>query len=220
MHIDCPMCSQLALIRTGPRSSDPKKPSVEARTAAFLPSRDSVPALRISLCHERSEGGAFGAVLPVEERVRRLRLRPRGAWTTAAGTHRCRTRRHSLSAEAIRARATSRCETWPSTNRAWTRSNAASGSSSAPTSWRRTSKLASWRSSRNRVSISVASTCPSGPTRSASQHAIEPPPAPTSRQRQPLLRPHSARCRIVPASYAVARPAKRFGVGWPALSKI
>ena len=72
------------------------------------------------------------------------------------------------------------------------RSNAWSGSGSTPTSWRRSSTLASFpppARSMKRGSMSVTSTDPDGPTRSAIHAATAPLPPPTSRQFQPSPMP-------------------------------
>ena len=92
----------------------------------------------------------------------------------------------------------SRSGTCSNTNRECTRSKAESGKGSVTILWQRTSVFASFNDSRKRGSISVTRTCPVGPTRAASQAAMEPPPPPTSRQRQPGLTPRPSKWRMVP----------------------
>ena len=64
----------------------------------------------------------------------------------------------------------------------------------------------------NRGSMSVASTLPIGPTRSASQRAILPPPAPISQHAHPPVTPTPVRTRMVDGSKVVSRPEKRIAV--------
>ena len=66
--------------------------------------------------------------------------------------------------------------------------------------------------------MSVARTRPLAPTRSESQRAMLPPPAPISRQCQPFATPRSQRCRIVPGSKIAANASNRAGASAPALS--
>jgi hypothetical protein len=77
----------------------------------------------------------------------------------------------------IRSSASSCAGTWMSTRRAWIRSKVCVGSGSVPMSWRWIS-MGAWASEalsmRKRGSISVTSTWPACPQRSASHAAIAP----------------------------------------------
>jgi hypothetical protein len=61
----------------------------------------------------------------------------------------------------------------------------------------------------NRGSMSVASTLPVGPTRSASHRAILPPPAPSSQHTHPSATPTPVRYRMVEGSKVTSSPEKR-----------
>ena len=101
-----------------------------------------------------------------------------------------------------------------SRSRMWITSKWALGSSSAITSWTRTSRSGRASSRSCVTSRSVASTLPWLPTRWCSQVAIDPPPAPTSRQCHPGWTNSS--CRIVPASSSASSVRSRSR--WPGIA--
>ena len=77
------------------------------------------------------------------------------------------------------------------------------------TSCSRTSTLGPARRPAHARSMSVASTCPCGPTRPARWRSTDVPPAPTSQQRQPGASPSRSRWRKVEGSKSAAKAVKR-----------
>src|SRR5205814_7404636 len=67
-------------------------------------------------------------------------------------------------------------------------------------------------------SMSVASTCPLGPTAAASASGILGPPAPTSQQREPALTPSRSKCPRVTPSNSSASQTNRSPASARALS--
>src|SRR5262245_34406798 len=118
------------------------------------------------------------------------------------------TRPPGRAAATMRSSAASRRSMCWSTPRACTRSKVPSGSGSSTMSCLRTSSPGTpsvWK----RTSMSVARIEPPGATRVASQRASDPPPAPTSRQRQPGRTPSLSSRRCVGGSKTRPRIASR-----------
>src|SRR5207248_1899339 len=108
--------------------------------------------------------------------------------------------------------------TQDSNARAWTRSNDAAGRATVVTSRRATSRLAERMPPTKRVSMSTARTRPAGPTLEHSHRVMDPPPAPTSRQRQPGPTPSASSRRVEAGSWIRSKARRACWVSSPAWS--